>query len=430
MSFIQTTIHIMVSTLLSVGLLTTAHAGNYYVATTGNDGNAGTVERPFQTIRKALSLMRAGDTVYLRGGTYTEVIDSNAHRIPSGTSWDNPVTITAYPREEVILKPHGGQRVIGLDGYKADTDIQYIIFSHLILDGANTFYNLELLGDNTGEFRNVHHIRFHSNTIRYTRLNNPQYYGDNGVLVHMSGYANEFIWNRVFGAPRGYGFYISGDNHLIEGCDIFDNYGYAIQFFNSGNPNTINGNIVRGNRMHNNGWHGNLYGAGIMTINHGNNNQVYNNLFYNNPAGGIDIRYANPDGTKVYNNTFYNNGYGVYVGGDGTRPTNTQVRNNIFYRGGTPLILETGSGTVATHNLLDQDPRFVSAEGGDFRVQDGSPAIDAGVMVEVSIDHDGKARPAGRAYDQGAYEAGADSTPPPPPAAQLPAPQNLRVVTQ
>jgi hypothetical protein len=59
--------------------------------------------------------------------------------------------------------------------------------------------------------------------------------------------------------------------------------------------------------------------------------------------------------------------------------------------------------------LASPDDLFVDPAGGDFRPRDGSLAIDAGVGLEdeVGQDLDGKGRPAGAAYDIGAYEFGA-----------------------
>jgi hypothetical protein len=46
-------------------------AATYYVAPTGgSDSNAGSLAAPFGTISHAVSVAGAGDTIYLRGGTY------------------------------------------------------------------------------------------------------------------------------------------------------------------------------------------------------------------------------------------------------------------------------------------------------------------------------------------------------------------------
>jgi hypothetical protein len=56
-----------------MGLLAakSASATEYYVATTGADSNAGTLDKPFATLRKAVNTAVAGDTVWIRGGTYS-----------------------------------------------------------------------------------------------------------------------------------------------------------------------------------------------------------------------------------------------------------------------------------------------------------------------------------------------------------------------
>jgi len=44
----------------------------YYVAPDGDDSNPGTEAEPWQTIQKAADTLLAGDTVYIRAGTYSE----------------------------------------------------------------------------------------------------------------------------------------------------------------------------------------------------------------------------------------------------------------------------------------------------------------------------------------------------------------------
>src|SRR5262245_13745338 len=71
-------------------------ASDYYVAPTGNDTNPGTMDRPFLTIQKAASTMVAGDTTYVRAGTYRETV------IParSGTA-TAPINFLPYAGETV-----------------------------------------------------------------------------------------------------------------------------------------------------------------------------------------------------------------------------------------------------------------------------------------------------------------------------------------
>lgn len=47
---------------------------SWYVATTGNDANSGTVESPLKSVSKALLRVNPGDTIFLREGVYHEFV--------------------------------------------------------------------------------------------------------------------------------------------------------------------------------------------------------------------------------------------------------------------------------------------------------------------------------------------------------------------
>ena len=46
-------------------------AANYYVGPSGSDSAAGTEAAPFATVGRGQTAASAGDTVFIRGGTYT-----------------------------------------------------------------------------------------------------------------------------------------------------------------------------------------------------------------------------------------------------------------------------------------------------------------------------------------------------------------------
>ncbi len=52
-------------------LISISYSATKYVATNGNDNNAGTINSPYLTITKAISAVNAGDTIIVRGGVYT-----------------------------------------------------------------------------------------------------------------------------------------------------------------------------------------------------------------------------------------------------------------------------------------------------------------------------------------------------------------------
>lgn len=62
-------------------------------------------------------------------------------------------------------------------------------------------------------------------------------------------------------------------------------------------------------------------------------------------------------------------------------------------------------GIVGPNCTSAEFPHFVDALGGDFHLVAASPARDSGVVLpDVTIDFDGKPRPAGPAFDMGAFE--------------------------
>ena len=64
----------------------------------GDDAASGSKARPWKTINHSLKQLKAGDTLYLREGTYFE----NVYCAVAGTE-EKPITIRAFPREKVVI---------------------------------------------------------------------------------------------------------------------------------------------------------------------------------------------------------------------------------------------------------------------------------------------------------------------------------------
>ena len=78
-------------------------ATSYYVSTSGNDANYGTITAPWRTVQHAANAATPGSTVYVRGGTYNERVNVNV----SGTATGGYITFTSYPGELATLDGAG-----------------------------------------------------------------------------------------------------------------------------------------------------------------------------------------------------------------------------------------------------------------------------------------------------------------------------------
>lgn len=84
----------------SVPTFAQAAATTLHVATNGSDSNPGTLAAPLATVQKAVSLVSAGGTIAVRGGTYA--LTTNITIAKSGTS-TAPITLTNYASEKVVI---------------------------------------------------------------------------------------------------------------------------------------------------------------------------------------------------------------------------------------------------------------------------------------------------------------------------------------
>ncbi|MGE0826102.1 MAG: right-handed parallel beta-helix repeat-containing protein [Candidatus Binatia bacterium] len=372
-----------------IGRSALARTATFYVGKDGHNDNScsDAQSRPTAklTINEGLKCLTAGDTLYIGAGTYEEAISSEDSVIPVGTSWNDVVTIAAYPGESVTLKPSGVYAVIRL----VHSYICYLVFDGLIIDAANTS------ADGVSMMHGAHHVRFQNGEIK----NAPT----QGIIITNntgSTSFNEFINLKVHNNGTNklhHGAYISTSNNLIEKSEFYSNSGYGIHLYDEPGG-TVNNNIVRSNVTRDNGF-SSCCTAGILAGS-GNDNLVYNNISYRNKYG-ITIGYNNATNTKIYNNTVYNNlEYGIRIR---TTSVDAIIKNNIVYRNATP-IYDLGTNTTLSHNLTS-DPQFVDAETLNFLLQPGSPAIDSGeVLKDVTVDFRGVSRAAGTGPDVGAYE--------------------------
>jgi hypothetical protein len=380
-----------------------APAATYYVATTGQDTYPGTQAAPFRSLKKGLSVLRSGDTLYLRQGTYRERITTYVKAIPGGTSWANATRIMSYPNELATLAPDENNRPV-LDISNAGD--HYLIFDRLVLDASRAQHAISMGA------KGAHHIRVQNSDIKNARgvsLDGITYKG--GSNIQLVGAFNEVINSKIHGSQHAYGLYIDrGHDHRVEGNEIYDNAGYGIQIYSGYYPaEPTDNHIVRNNKIYRNGF---ARRQGAITLWKGKQCLVYNNLIYDN-FGGISISdYSTHQ--QIINNTLYRNGWGIQIF---ARSTGAVIQNNILYQNGT-TITDKGVETIQSNNLIT-DPKFMDASTNTFTLQPMSPAIDAGTTLSaVLTDLNGISRPQGTRYDIGAYEY-----------PQIPSPHSLKIIS-
>ena len=127
----------------------------YYVSTTGNDENPGTLTSPWRTIQKAVTTVTPGCVVNIMGGTYYEEIKVTV----SGTT-DKYIVIKNYNDEEVIISGDNKPReLMNLNG------VSYIKVKGLTFADCLGSYSVGIKISTTSDEAS-HHIEIESNTIR------------------------------------------------------------------------------------------------------------------------------------------------------------------------------------------------------------------------------------------------------------------------
>ena len=129
-------------------------AKEYFVSNSGNDRWPGTKDKPFKTIGKAVSLVKPGDIVTVRGGTYREFVDIRK----SGTP-EQPIVFRGAPGETALIT--AGYPVYGpwtkVEGrrYIWKSEFRYAIslfFDSLLLNRYMPVESMELLDRQPGAY--------------------------------------------------------------------------------------------------------------------------------------------------------------------------------------------------------------------------------------------------------------------------------------
>jgi hypothetical protein len=191
----------------------TLSAAEYFVAPTGNDEAPGTLEKPFATVQRAQTAAAHGDTVWIRGGTYTMtekqiaskkgIFTHVTHLTKSGTK-DKPIRYFAYKDEKPVfdfssVKPEGCRVTafyanaswIHLKGIEV-TGVQVTMKGHTQSigfenDGSNNVY--ERLTVRDGQAIGIYSVRGSNNLfLNCDAYNNHDFTSENGKGGNVDGF--------------------------------------------------------------------------------------------------------------------------------------------------------------------------------------------------------------------------------------------------
>ena len=353
------------------------YADTYYIAPYGDDNNPGTLTEPWATITKANTVLQAGDTVFIREGSYNDRIEP----INSGTQ-GNYITYMAYPGETPVI-----DRSVLITNWNEYTDSIYWaeytgytiplwedtfeeagfycglwpVFSLSELDEPGKFYHDEVnkrfyVWTSTGDDPNNHTMRastgkgahFNKDYIVIDGINmkwivtgilsencsncifknmDIQYtYG--GISLKWDTHHNRILNNTIFHAGSWYwdegdGIFLTGHHTFIEGNDISLTGHNPINTRGYSTGIAAHHNIIQNNRLHDSG-------SSAICSNYDTWREVWRNNFAYR-CTGVGIQTDGNDNV-FYNNVCYHNGQagGVYLT-DGRTGGNNKFFNNTFF---------------------------------------------------------------------------------------------------
>ncbi len=419
----------MIALLSTIANPSRVQATDYYVDqgnSAASDSNSGSVSQPWKTITKANQTVAAGDTVYVKAGTYTSYIAPGN----SGTA-SSPITYRNYGGDTVTISNTTNGILISGKSYIVVQGINFYLLDKFltIQNGAShntiAFCNFDqgrtmgwagsqIVG--SSQYNWIHDCRFsrygtlttsnagtvldigdensQTDNTRYNLIeNNTMFAGGHHVIgimgkynVIRNNYFHNEIWTNGYGDRIIYvnGYAVNSGYNLIEGNRIGYAGPYTTDYNSSGILIASTHNIVRRNLIYHNDGSGIAMDATANYISDVVSNEIYNNAFFGNGWDAAQI----PDAmTSAIGMALYGGSWVI---------KNNSIKNNVFYNHyqtfGTYRVSLSDQAIAGNWDGNAQgDPKFVNASKTpgnpadsslpDLHVQAGSPCVDGGTHL-------------------------------------------------
>jgi hypothetical protein len=373
-----------------------------YVSTTGSDSNSGTIDSPWRTIQHAANSVKAGDTVYVRGGVYSESVNISV----SGSALGGAITFQSYSGETAIVDgtglavpSSGTQGLFNIANQSYITIQGFEIRNYQTSSSSATPAGIWVSGSGS-DIRVLNNI---VHNIVTTSENNGNAFGIAvyGTAAPASLDGVTIDGNQVYNLKTGNSESVNVDgnvtNFTITNNVIHDNDNIGIDAigFEGVAPNPafdyarngeISGNTVFNISAINNAGEGNSYDADGIYVDGGSQITVERNRVYQTDLGiEVASEHAGHVASSVIvrnNLVYFSNSAGISIGGYASNVGGTDqctIVNNTLFQNDTK---NTGSGEFqiqyyATNNVFKNNIVDATSQGlfiNNYTNSEPSPA--------------------------------------------------------
>ncbi|MGN7476633.1 right-handed parallel beta-helix repeat-containing protein [Solibacillus silvestris] len=330
-------------------------ANTLYVSPNGDDHHNGDLQNPFKTIQHAVNSSSHGDTIFVRQGTYYELIAFDNFT----TSSDHVLTIQPFNKEKVII-----------DGSKRDED-----------DSARAAFSIR-------DSENIHIQGFE---IRNITTDDDDFYPA-GILIRGKSKNIQLSNNRIHNIANfnedgnAHGILVYGNDPApIQNIKIRKNHLYDLKL-GSSESLTLSGNItnflIDRNHLYNNNNIGidiaGFYDActesgcidqarnGIISNNRVTNHSSKKNPSYNGKDSAPGIYIDGGKNVKIMNNFVANNNFGISVSSE----NRNRQTSNITIEGNTIKHNEKAGIVIGGSNIDNGGSKEINVKNNRFIAND------------------------------------------------------------